>query len=163
MDLGGLTYCTALARLSAWICLPGGAHGAAGTALCCSVRGTRRKRGQRGRSFRDRCPGVAGTLSYAKAWASVITCTSPARTPPASLPVRHRPQVRIELYDRRQTRFISAHTNALSCLVLSMDGKRLATASDKGTLVRVWHTADGTLLQVGRHEGLEGLLRGAAE
>eukprot|EP00879_Flechtneria_rotunda_P020614 GHRR01021692.1.p1 GENE.GHRR01021692.1~~GHRR01021692.1.p1 ORF type:complete len:212 (+),score=67.49 GHRR01021692.1:1304-1939(+) len=28
-----------------------------------------------------------------------------------------------------------------------MDGKRLATASDKGTLVRVWNTADGQLLQ----------------
>lgn len=85
---------------------------------------------------------------------SFTPCTAPY--PP--LPVRHRTQVRIELYDRRQTRFISAHTNALSCLVLSMDGKRLATASDKGTLVRVWHTADGTLLQVGLHEGGEGIV-----
>ncbi len=59
-------------------------------------------------------------------------------------------QVRVELYDRRQTKFISAHTNALSCLALSLDGKRLATASDKGTLVRVWNTTDGQLLQVRR-------------
>ncbi|GIL72311.1 hypothetical protein Vretimale_3989 [Volvox reticuliferus] len=28
-----------------------------------------------------------------------------------------------------------------------MDGKRLVTASEKGTLVRVWNTADGQLLQ----------------
>ncbi|KXZ56132.1 hypothetical protein GPECTOR_1g111 [Gonium pectorale] len=62
-------------------------------------------------------------------------------------PGLHTGQVRIELYDRRQTKFIQAHTNALSCLVLSMDGKRLATASEKGTLVRVWNTADGQLLQ----------------
>lgn len=58
------------------------------------------------------------------------------------------PQVRIELYDRKQTKFISAHNTPLVCLTLSMDGKRLATASDKGTLVRVWNTADGALLQV---------------
>jgi WD40 repeat protein len=56
--------------------------------------------------------------------------------------------VRIELYDRKQTKFISAHNTPLVCLTLSMDGKRLATASDKGTLVRVWNTADGQLLQV---------------
>lgn len=58
-------------------------------------------------------------------------------------------QVRIELYDRKQTRFISAHNTPLVSLALSMDGKRLATASDKGTLVRVWNSADGQLLQVG--------------
>lgn len=58
------------------------------------------------------------------------------------------PQIRIELYDRRQTKFISAHNNALSALTLSLCGKRLASASDKGTLVRVWDTASGTLLQV---------------
>lgn len=62
-------------------------------------------------------------------------------------------QVRIELYDRKQTKFISAHNTPLVCLTLSMDGKRLATASDKGTLVRVWNTADGALLQV-REEGM---------
>ena len=33
-------------------------------------------------------------------------------------------------------------------MALSLEGKRLATASDKGTLVRVWNTADGQLLQV---------------
>jgi WD40 repeat protein len=82
-------------------------------------------------------------------------------------------QARVELYDRRQTkwvyltegetevnlactnhpnnpnrRFINAHNNALCCLALSLEGKRLASASDKGTLVRVWNTADGQLLQV---------------
>lgn len=56
--------------------------------------------------------------------------------------------MRIELYDRKQTKFISAHNTPLVALTLSMDGKRLATASDKGTLVRVWNTADGQLLQV---------------
>ena len=64
--------------------------------------------------------------------------------------------MRIELYDRRQTKFINAHNNALSCLALSLEGKRLATASEKGTLVRVWSTADGQLLQVGAWVGVPG-------
>lgn len=61
--------------------------------------------------------------------------------------------MRVELYDRKQTRFISAHNTALAALALSHDGKRLATCSDKGTLVRVWNTADGAKLQV-RERGL---------
>ncbi|KIZ05596.1 WD repeat domain phosphoinositide-interacting protein 3 [Monoraphidium neglectum] len=62
-------------------------------------------------------------------------------------PGLHTGQVRVELYDRKQTRFISAHNTALAALALSADGKRLATCSDKGTLVRVWSTADGSKLQ----------------
>lgn len=62
-------------------------------------------------------------------------------------PGLHPGKVRVELFDRRQTKFISAHTSQLACLALSLDGRFLATASEKGTLVRVWSTADGILLQ----------------
>jgi WD repeat-containing protein 45 len=62
-------------------------------------------------------------------------------------PGLHSGQVRVEHVDRRQTRFVAAHTGALAALALSRDGKRLATASDKGTLVRVWDTGTGELLQ----------------
>ena len=62
-------------------------------------------------------------------------------------------QVRVELFDRRQTKFISAHASPLACLALSLDGRFLATASVKGTLVRVWSMADGALLQVRIHAG----------
>jgi WD40 repeat protein len=41
---------------------------------------------------------------------------------------------------------IAAHSGKLSCLALNQDGSRCATASDKGTLVRVFNTATGTLL-----------------
>jgi hypothetical protein len=62
-------------------------------------------------------------------------------------PGLHAGQVRLEHLDRRQTRFVAAHAGPLAALALSADGGRLATASDKGTLVRVWDTAGGELLQ----------------
>ena len=55
-------------------------------------------------------------------------------------------QVRVELYDVGATKFISAHDGDLAFLALSLDGDRLATASEKGTLVRVYDTSKATLL-----------------
>jgi len=47
----------------------------------------------------------------------------------------------------RRTRFIQAHAAALAALTLSQDGRLLATASERGTLVRIHSTADGSKLQ----------------
>ena len=55
--------------------------------------------------------------------------------------------MRVELYDRAATRFINAHDSALSCLELSLDGRILATASERGTLIRVWNTSTTNILQ----------------
>ncbi|CAO3591434.1 unnamed protein product [Absidia cylindrospora] len=41
---------------------------------------------------------------------------------------------------------IAAHSGKLSCMALNHDGTKCATASDKGTLIRVFNTATGTLL-----------------
>eukprot|EP00239_Pterosperma_sp_CCMP1384_P003863 CAMPEP_0197843402 /NCGR_PEP_ID=MMETSP1438-20131217/278_1 /TAXON_ID=1461541 /ORGANISM="Pterosperma sp., Strain CCMP1384" /LENGTH=380 /DNA_ID=CAMNT_0043453525 /DNA_START=135 /DNA_END=1277 /DNA_ORIENTATION=+ len=62
-------------------------------------------------------------------------------------PGLHRGEVRVELYDVKKTRFITAHDGALSCIALTLDGTRLATASEKGTLVRVFDSAAATKLQ----------------
>lgn len=56
--------------------------------------------------------------------------------------------MRVELYDVRRTKFIAAHSSGLAALALSLDGKVLATASARGTLVRIHSTADGTKLRV---------------
>ncbi|KAI8370316.1 WD40-repeat-containing domain protein [Radiomyces spectabilis] len=53
--------------------------------------------------------------------------------------------------DRRPTNManvsiIAAHSGKLSCLALNYDGTKCATASDKGTLIRVFNTYTGTLL-----------------
>ena len=62
-------------------------------------------------------------------------------------PGLHPGQVRVELYDTRRTKFVQAHNSGLAALALSTSGKLLATASEKGTLVRVFSTADGARLR----------------
>ncbi|KAJ6797974.1 putative autophagy-related protein 18a [Iris pallida] len=56
-------------------------------------------------------------------------------------------QVRVEHYGSKKTKFITAHDSRIACFVLSQDGRLVATASTKGTLIRIFGTADGTLLQ----------------
>ena len=57
--------------------------------------------------------------------------------------------MRIELYDVQRTKWVhNAHSSPLACMALSLNGKLLATASERGTLVRIHATQDGTRLQV---------------
>lgn len=56
-------------------------------------------------------------------------------------------QVRVEHYGVKRTKFIMAHDSRVACFALSQDGRLIATASSKGTLVRVFGTVDGALLQ----------------
>ncbi|KVH94445.1 autophagy-related protein 18a-like [Cynara cardunculus var. scolymus] len=56
-------------------------------------------------------------------------------------------QVRVEHYASKKTKFILAHDSRIACFTLAQDGHMLATASTKGTLIRIFDTHDGTLLQ----------------
>lgn len=55
--------------------------------------------------------------------------------------------VRVELYDIKRTTLIAAHETAIACFALNFDGTRLATASEKGTLIRIYDTLTGQPLQ----------------
>lgn len=55
--------------------------------------------------------------------------------------------VRIELYDLRKTTLITAHEAELAQIALNLDGTRLATSSDKGTLIRIFDTQGGQIMQ----------------
>lgn len=56
-------------------------------------------------------------------------------------------QVRVEHYASKRTKFIMAHDSRIAAFALTQDGRLLATASSKGTLLRIFNTLDGTLLQ----------------
>eukprot|EP00298_Acanthocystis_sp_HF-20_P016628 c21534_g1_i3.p1 GENE.c21534_g1_i3~~c21534_g1_i3.p1 ORF type:complete len:362 (-),score=81.23 c21534_g1_i3:84-1169(-) len=73
-------------------------------------------------------------------------CPSSSNTVLAS-PGLQKGHVRVELFDMKKTTLISAHEGALSCLSMNLNGTRLATASEKGTLIRIWDTITGELLQ----------------
>ncbi|KAI8005730.1 Autophagy-related protein 18c [Camellia lanceoleosa] len=62
-------------------------------------------------------------------------------------PGLRRGQVRIEHFGLNMTKLINAHDSQIACLNLTMDGLLLATASTKGTLIRIFNTMDGTRLQ----------------
>jgi len=62
-------------------------------------------------------------------------------------PGSHKGHVRVELFEARRTNKIEAHASHLSCLALNLDGSRLVTASEKGTILRVFDTHSGKPLQ----------------
>ncbi|XP_010670035.2 autophagy-related protein 18d [Beta vulgaris subsp. vulgaris] len=62
-------------------------------------------------------------------------------------PGRRRGQIRVEHFGLHVTKIINAHESRLACFSLTLDGLILATASTKGTLIRVFNTMDGTCLQ----------------
>jgi WD repeat-containing protein 45 len=53
--------------------------------------------------------------------------------------------IRVTYYDNTST--IQAHEGAIACLAMTTDGQTLASASAKGTLIRIFNATTGTKLQ----------------
>jgi hypothetical protein len=51
------------------------------------------------------------------------------------------------LIDKSITAYIHAHESSISFLALNNDGTLLATASDKGTIIRIYRADEGSFLQ----------------
>lgn len=68
-------------------------------------------------------------------------------------PGLHKGHVRVEHFGLNVTKLINAHDSQIACFTLTLDGLLLATASVKGTLIRIFNTMDGSRLQeVGYYE-----------
>ena len=55
--------------------------------------------------------------------------------------------VKVKDLDTQQERTIVAHENMIACMTLNPNGSLLATCSERGTLIRIFSTIDGKLLQ----------------
>lgn len=55
--------------------------------------------------------------------------------------------IRIEFLDIKKFTFIIAHDSNISRICLNMDGKLVATCSEKGTLIRLWDTETGNKIK----------------
>lgn len=62
-------------------------------------------------------------------------------------PDKTKGHVKVNVYERNNSFVILAHQSSLSCMALNFSGTLLATASDKGTLIRIFSTEDGSPLQ----------------
>lgn len=55
--------------------------------------------------------------------------------------------VRVKFYDKEFSQVISAHESHIAALSINAEGTLLATASDKGTLIRIFNATTSSLLQ----------------
>lgn len=60
-------------------------------------------------------------------------------------PDKDQGKIKVSFYDNSST--IEAHDGAIACLALSFDGSTIASASEKGTLIRIFNSNTGAKLQ----------------
>ena len=62
-------------------------------------------------------------------------------------PDKKKGQVRIKNYEKSSVFYINAHENNIAYITLTYDGSLLATASEQGTLIRIFNTENGNKIQ----------------
>ncbi|EGR30104.1 hypothetical protein IMG5_142140 [Ichthyophthirius multifiliis] len=85
----------------------------------------------------DTCPNPFGLCSVNTEGDDLILAT----------PHKNLGEINVHLYTDSKTTNIKAHQSALNCLQLNPNGSKLATASQKGTIIRIYSTQKGELLQ----------------
>lgn len=73
----------------------------------------------------------------------LVSLCSEAKNNVLAIPGLQRGSIRIELYDIAKATLIKAHDAELAQFALNPDGSRIASASEKGTLIRIWNCHTG--------------------
>lgn len=73
----------------------------------------------------------------------LVSLCSEAKNNVLAIPGLQRGSIRIELYDIAKATLIKAHDAELAQFALNSDGSRIASASEKGTLIRIWNCHTG--------------------
>ena len=77
----------------------------------------------------------------------LVALCSEAKNNVLAVPGLNRGIIRIELYDIAKATLIKAHDADLACFALNADGSKIASASEKGTLIRIWNCHNGDPLR----------------
>lgn len=77
----------------------------------------------------------------------LVSLCSEAKNNVLAIPGLAKGTIRIELYDISKATLIKAHDADLSYFNLNHDGSKLASASEKGTLIRIWNCHTGEPLR----------------
>eukprot|EP01035_Chromulina_nebulosa_P036763 gene36763-49567_t len=77
----------------------------------------------------------------------LISLCPEAKNNVLAVPGLARGTIRIELYDIGKATLIKAHDSDLAQFALNADGSRIASASEKGTLIRLWNCHTGEPLK----------------
>jgi len=72
--------------------------------------------------------------------------SEPSRTVLAC-PHKQKGHVQLIIFEKNHNMTIEAHQNNVSCISLNQQGTLVATASDKGTLIRIFSTENASVLQ----------------
>lgn len=77
----------------------------------------------------------------------LVSLCPEAKSNVLAIPGLQRGSIRIELYDVGKATLIKAHDAELAQFALNADGSRIASASEKGTLIRIWNCHTGEPLR----------------
>ncbi len=74
----------------------------------------------------------------------IVAVSSDSKVTVLAYPDKTKGFVRVKSYDKSMTTLINAHESAIASIALNSDGTLIATASDKGTLIRIYSASDGS-------------------
>jgi len=63
------------------------------------------------------------------------------------IPHTEKGKLNLQLLTKGKSHIIKAHENGIQTFCLNLDGTKLATASEKGTLIRIWDVEKGSKIK----------------